>query len=173
MLRRAPAAAGRAATGGRRAAAAVGRGAAPLPLRAAPRRRAAVRVAAAQQQPQQQPQQQQESDFVFVAKGAAVSLVGAPREGGAGAGAARGVVALRTRTAPEREEPARRPTHASPSTPAPPCPAVGAAIKYGSLLVELPHRPNAAVALALVFGPPIAYAAWLLQRGSGSGGSSS
>ncbi|KAI8465880.1 MAG: hypothetical protein J3K34DRAFT_473044 [Monoraphidium minutum] len=43
--------------------------------------------------------------------------------------------------------------------------AVGAAIKWGSLLVPLPHEPNAAVALTLVLGTPLAYGALLLAGG--------
>jgi hypothetical protein len=42
--------------------------------------------------------------------------------------------------------------------------AGAAAIKYGSLLVALPHEPNLAVALALAVGTPVAYGAWLLAR---------
>jgi hypothetical protein len=42
--------------------------------------------------------------------------------------------------------------------------AGAAAIKYGSLLVALPHEPNLAVALAAAVGTPLAYAAWLLAR---------
>lgn len=48
----------------------------------------------------------------------------------------------------------------------------GAAIKYGSLLVALPHEPNAAVALAVIVGTPAAYAAALALRSGGGGGSS-
>jgi hypothetical protein len=41
------------------------------------------------------------------------------------------------------------------------------AIKYGSLLLDLPFEPNAAVALAVVLGTPAAYSLCLLtQKGS-------
>jgi hypothetical protein len=53
------------------------------------------------------------------------------------------------------------------------CAAGGAVVKYGSLLVSLPHEPNAALALTLVVGTPILYAAALLLRsrgGSNAGG---
>jgi hypothetical protein len=42
--------------------------------------------------------------------------------------------------------------------------ALGAVIKYGSLLVDLPFTPNAAAGTALVFAPPIAWAAWALRK---------
>lgn len=42
---------------------------------------------------------------------------------------------------------------------------VGAAvIKYGSLLIALPHEPNLAVALGAALGTPLVYGAWLLTR---------
>jgi hypothetical protein len=42
--------------------------------------------------------------------------------------------------------------------------AGAAAIKYGSLLVSLPHEPSLPVALFVVLGTPVAYSAWLLTR---------
>ncbi|KAL4534883.1 hypothetical protein Ndes2526B_g05808 [Nannochloris sp. 'desiccata'] len=43
--------------------------------------------------------------------------------------------------------------------------AGGAAIKYGSLVAELPGAPNGPAALAIVCTPPAIYAGWmLLQR---------
>jgi hypothetical protein len=42
--------------------------------------------------------------------------------------------------------------------------AGAAAIKYGSLLVALPHEPSLPVALAIVLGTPALYSAWLLTR---------
>jgi hypothetical protein len=39
-------------------------------------------------------------------------------------------------------------------------------VKYGSLAIELPFQPNAAVALALVLGTPAAYSLYLLTKGS-------
>lgn len=42
-----------------------------------------------------------------------------------------------------------------------------AAIKYGSLVFELPFHPNAVVALALVLGTPAAYSLFLLTKGDG------
>lgn len=44
--------------------------------------------------------------------------------------------------------------------------AGAALIKYGSLAIELPFQPNAAVALALVLGTPAAYSLYLLTKGS-------
>lgn len=43
--------------------------------------------------------------------------------------------------------------------------AGAAAIKYGSLVFELPFHPNAAVALTLVLGTPAAYSLFLLTKG--------
>jgi hypothetical protein len=39
-------------------------------------------------------------------------------------------------------------------------------IKYGSLLTPLAFTPNAGIALALVLGTPLLYAASLLAKGS-------
>lgn len=61
----------------------------------------------------------------------------------------------------------------APSPSSSSAPAAGAAIKYGSLLVDLPHQPNAAIAVGCVLMPPIIYAAALLARGSGSSDSGS
>lgn len=43
--------------------------------------------------------------------------------------------------------------------------AGAAAIKYGSLVFELPFQPNPAVALTLVLGTPAAYSLFLLTKG--------
>jgi hypothetical protein len=45
--------------------------------------------------------------------------------------------------------------------------AGAAAIKYGSLVFELPFQPNPAVALTLVLGTPAAYSLFLLTKGDG------
>lgn len=42
--------------------------------------------------------------------------------------------------------------------------AGGAAVKYGSLLVDFPFEPTAAAALAFVLGPPIVWAALYSQK---------
>lgn len=44
------------------------------------------------------------------------------------------------------------------------CRTGGATIKYGSLLLDLPFHPTAAVALGVVLGTPAAYSAYLLTR---------
>lgn len=46
------------------------------------------------------------------------------------------------------------------------CRAGGAAIKYGSLLWSLPFQPDSAVALAVVLGTPAAYSLYLLTQSS-------
>jgi hypothetical protein len=44
--------------------------------------------------------------------------------------------------------------------------STGAAlVKYGSLLTDALFHPNTAVAVGLVFGPPLLYAVYLLNRG--------
>ena len=40
--------------------------------------------------------------------------------------------------------------------------AGAAVVKYGSLLTDTAFRPNPALALALVFSPPIGFAAWMV-----------
>ena len=42
--------------------------------------------------------------------------------------------------------------------------ALGACIKYGSLLVELPFQPTATAALFLVLSPPVVWAALRLAK---------
>jgi hypothetical protein len=40
--------------------------------------------------------------------------------------------------------------------------ALGAVVKYGSLLTSLPFTPSTGGALALVLGPPLMWSAWAL-----------
>ena len=47
--------------------------------------------------------------------------------------------------------------------------AVGGIIKYGSLWLDAPFEADPRLALALVFAPPLSYAAYLLTRGQGQG----
>jgi hypothetical protein len=42
--------------------------------------------------------------------------------------------------------------------------AGAAVVKYGSLLTDTAFRPNPALALALVFSPPIGFAAWMVSQ---------
>ena len=42
--------------------------------------------------------------------------------------------------------------------------ALGGAIKYGSLLIDLPFQPSATAALALVLSPPLLWAAVALVK---------
>ena len=43
--------------------------------------------------------------------------------------------------------------------------AGAAVVKYGSLLTDAAFTPNPALALAMVFSPPIGFAAWMLSQG--------
>ena len=42
--------------------------------------------------------------------------------------------------------------------------AGAAAVKYGSLLTDLAFTPSPLVALAIVFSPPVGFAAWMLTQ---------
>lgn len=43
--------------------------------------------------------------------------------------------------------------------------AGAAVVKYGSLLTDAAFTPSPALALAIVFSPPIGFAAWMLSQG--------
>ncbi len=42
--------------------------------------------------------------------------------------------------------------------------STAAAVKYGSLLIDAPFRPEAGAAAALVLAPPLALGAWMATR---------
>ena len=42
----------------------------------------------------------------------------------------------------------------------------GAAVKFGSLLIDAPFHPDGALAVAVVAAPPAAFAAFLLAKGA-------